>query len=71
MTKLLERALEEVRKLPPSDQDSVAAEMLRKVELLTTPRLTPEQEAEVRASIEAQDFLSDEEFEALCRRYGA
>jgi phage FluMu gp28-like protein len=71
MTKLLERALEEVRKLPPSDQDAVAAEILRRIEVLTAPRLTPEQEAEARASIEAQDFLSDEEFEALCRKYGA
>ncbi len=71
MTRLLERALEEICKLPASEQDNVAAQILHYVETLAAPGLTPEQQAEVHASIKAQDFLSDEEFAALCRKYGA
>lgn len=71
MTRLLERALEAVRKLPPTEQDNVAAQILHYVETLAAPRLTAEQQAEIRASIKAQDFLSDEEFAAVCRKYGA
>lgn len=70
MSKLLEKAIAEIRKLPEERQEEMAAALLFLMNAETAPRLTPEQEAEVRASMAAREFLSDEDVEVLYRRYG-
>ena len=70
MTKLLDKAIAEIRKLPKERQEEMAAALLYMMDADSAPGLTPEQEAEVRASLEAREFLSEEEAEALHRRYG-
>lgn len=70
MSKLLEKAIAEIRKLPEERQEEMAAVALFLMNAETAPRLTPEQEAEVRASMAAREFLSDEDVEVLYRRYG-
>ena len=69
MTKLLEKAIAEIKKLAPERQDELAATLLYLVDAQDAPRLTPEQEAEVRESLAAHDFLSEEETRALYERY--
>ena len=70
MTKLLERAIAEAKKLTPERQDDVALTLLSLIEAETAPGLTAEQATEVRKSISARDFLSDDEAQALYRKYG-
>jgi len=70
MTKALETAIEKIRKLPPERQDDAAAMLMELAEQPAT-YLTPEQAEEVRRSMRERDFLSEEEVEALYRKYGA
>ncbi len=70
MTKLLNRAIAELKKLSPQRQDELATTLLHLLDARDAPRLTPEQEAEVRVSMAARDFLSEKEVEALYARYG-
>ena len=71
MTKLLGKAFNELGKLPPERQDELAAWIL---DFLAHEhdefRLTPEEEAELRASLANPEFLSEEETAALYRRFG-
>lgn len=74
MTKLLEKAIAEVRKLPEADQD-MAAEMLLSLARRDEPRyrLTPEQVEEVKlamAEAERGEFATDEEMAALWKKCG-
>ncbi len=70
MTKLLDKAIAEIKKLPPERQEEVAAAMMFMIDADAAPRLTPAQEAEVRASMDARDFLTDDEVRSLYERYG-
>src|SRR5687767_10689767 len=70
MSKLLERAIAEVRKLPPDGQDQAAQALFEFLEIHTAPRLTAEQQARVRASMAAREFLTDEELRAMYAKYG-
>jgi hypothetical protein len=74
MTKLLDRGIEAVSKLPPDQQD-LAGELLLEL-AKARPReyvLTPEQVEDVKKAIEEADrgeFASDEEVEAVWRKFG-
>jgi hypothetical protein len=74
MTKLLERALAEVRKLSDSEQDRVASVLLGLINFdAEAAALTPAQVAEVeRARQEAREglFATDEEMSEAWRRFG-
>jgi DNA-binding TFAR19-related protein (PDSD5 family) len=73
MTKLLERALEAVRRLPPENQDEIARAML----LLASSGDAPEEidAAHLPAVLEGlaqakrREFASDAEVEAAFRRF--
>jgi hypothetical protein len=73
MTKLLERALEAVRRLPPSTQDEIARAMLQ----LAAGGAEPEavEAAHLPAVLEGlaqakrREFASDAEVEAAFRRF--
>jgi hypothetical protein len=72
MTKLLDQAVAEVRKLSDSEQDRVAFVLLSLIDS-DTVKLTPAQMAEVElARREAREglFASDEEMTDLWRRFG-
>lgn len=74
MTRLLEQAIAEVRKLPEADQD-MAAEVLLSLARRDEPRyrLTPEQVEEVKLTLrEVQEgkIATDEEVAALWRKCG-
>ncbi len=75
MTKLLERAIAEIRKLPTERQDDAAGMILQMVEQEKAQyRLTSEQRADVERSIREADagkFLDEEEIERLYKKYGA
>ena len=72
MTKLLDKAIERVRKLPPDAQDELA------IALFTMADDVPEElDDETRAAIrqglaeaERGEFATPEEMEALWRRFG-
>lgn len=75
MTELLSRAFQELAKLPPERQDELAAMLL---DFIVHEReefeLTPEQEAGLKEAIARADrgeFASQEEVDALFRKYGA
>jgi hypothetical protein len=71
MTKLLGKALEELAKLSPERQEEIAAMLLDIMKHEDDDfLLTPEQEAEIRASLANPEFLSEEETAALYRRFG-
>ncbi len=70
MSERLEKAIARLRELPSADQDAAAELILDYVDQLSAPGLTPEQLAEVRASLAERSFLSEEETKALYRRYG-
>jgi hypothetical protein len=73
MTKLLERALEAVRRLPPSGQDEIARVMLQlaagdgEPEEVDTAHLPAVLEGLAQA--ERRQFASDAEVEAAFRRF--
>ncbi|MCC6949068.1 MAG: hypothetical protein IT539_14990 [Bradyrhizobiaceae bacterium] len=74
MTKLLEQAIAEVRKLPEADQD-MAAEMLLSLARKDEPRyrLTPEQIEEVKLTLrEVREgkIATDEQVVGLWRKCG-
>jgi len=73
MTKLLDKAIEEVRKLPANRQDE-AAEMLLflAAQEKSDLRLSSDQEAEIKRRMEGEPhYLSDTEVRALFKRLGA
>ena len=70
MSERLEKAIAKLKELPPGEQDAAAGWILEYVEQLSAPGLTPEQLAEVRASLAERRFLSEEETQAMYRRYG-
>lgn len=73
MTELLKRAIAAIKALPPDRQDFAAAVLLQLAR--AAPReyaLTPEQIADVKASIEEADralFATDEEVEEAWRHF--
>lgn len=78
MTKLLDEAIAEIRKLPDAEQDRAAALLLA---LAQDPdqaeaadyRLTPEQVEQVRLGLEQAargEFVPDEQVEEMWRRFG-
>jgi hypothetical protein len=73
MTKLLERALEAVRRLPADSQDEIAQAMLMMVDEQGEPgEIDPAHLADVLASLaqaKRRDYASDEEVEAAFRRF--
>lgn len=77
MTKLLEEAIAEIRKLPDAEQDR-AAELLLALAHEGEGggagyRLTPEQLAQVRLGLEQAkrgEFVPEEEIEEMWRRFG-
>ncbi len=75
MTKLLEKAIAKIRKLPPERQEDAAAILLAIVEQVESSlRLTPDQIEEVEASVREADagrFVEQEEIERLFKKYGA
>lgn len=75
MTKPLEKAVAEIRKLSPERQEDAAALLLALVEQEESSlRLSPEQAAEVEVSIreaEAGRFVDQEEIARLFKKYGA
>jgi hypothetical protein len=74
MTKLLDQAVAEIRKLSDAEQDRVASVMLGLIEFdVDALKLTPEQMAEVElARQEAREgiFASNEEMAELWRQFG-
>ncbi len=70
MSERLEKAIAKLRELPPGEQDAAAEWIIDYVEQLSAPGLTPEQLDEVRASLAERRFLTEEETQALYRRYG-
>ncbi len=74
MTKLLDRAVAEARKLSDSEQDRVAVLLLSLIECdVDAAQLTPKQMAEVElARQEAREglFASDQEMSDVWRRFG-
>lgn len=75
MTKLLDRALEAVRGLPPDAQDDIAQVVLRLVGAgdETPVPLTPEEAAAIASSKAAAargEFASDDEVRAVWAKHG-
>jgi hypothetical protein len=72
MSKLLEQAIEEVRKLPEPEQDEAAELLFALAEKAKGPyRLSEEELAAVERGIAAADrgeFATDEEMDALFKR---
>jgi len=73
MTKLLEQALEAVRRLPPEAQDEIAQAM---IQLAAVDRVPEEVDPAHLAAIleglgqaQRRDFVSDTEVEAAFRRF--
>ncbi len=75
MTKLLEKAIAEIRKLRPERQEDAAAMLFTIVEQEESNlRLSPEQLEEVKLSLREADaghFVEQEEIERLFKKYGA
>jgi hypothetical protein len=73
MTKLLDQALEAVRRLPPESQDEIAREMLHLSGLQQEPEpLDPDHLAAVLEGLAQHDHgqhASDREVEAAFRRF--
>jgi predicted transcriptional regulator len=72
MTKLMEKAIEKVRALPPEAQDTVAVALLSLAEEIPAA-LDDEARAAIREGLEQArrgEFVSDQEIEALWRRHG-
>jgi hypothetical protein len=75
MTKLLEQAIEEVRKLPESEQDEAAELLFALAEKAKGPyQLSEEELAAVEkglAAAERGEFATDEEMDEFFRRHTA
>lgn len=77
MTKLLDEAIAEIRKLPDAEQDRAAALLLalahEQDDDAASYRLTPEQVAQVRLGLEQArrgEFVPEEEVEEMWRQFG-
>ena len=73
MTKLLEKAIEKARELPPEDQDAVAVAVLSMAEETPVVALDEETRAAIREGLEQArrgEFVPDDEIEALWKRHG-
>ncbi|MFG1200779.1 hypothetical protein V5F29_00085 [Xanthobacter aminoxidans] len=77
MTKLLDEAIAEIRKLPDAEQDRAAALLLalahEQDDDAANYRLTPEQVAQVRLGLEQArrgEFVPEEEVEEMWRQFG-
>ena len=77
MTKLLDEAIAEIRKLPDAVQDRAAALLLalahEQDDDAANYRLTPEQVAQVRLGLEQArrgEFVPEEEVEEMWRQFG-
>jgi predicted transcriptional regulator len=74
MTKLLERAIEAARALPPEMQDEIAAVVLQLAgEEPPVYELTAEEEASLQESLEQAargEFATDEELRAIWAKHG-
>ena len=75
MTKLLEKAIAEIRKLRPERQEDAAAMLFTIVEQEESNlRLSPEQLEEVKLSLREADaglFVEQKEIKRLFKKYGA
>jgi hypothetical protein len=73
MSKLLERAMAEIRRLPENRQDEAAAILLDfAAQESSADHLSPEQIADLEDRLaSAPDYATDEEVEALFRRLRA
>lgn len=72
MTKLLEQAVEAVRRLPATDQDAIAEAMLGLVKLGTADDIDPDHLDDVLAGlaeIERGEIASEEEVAAAFRSF--
>ena len=72
MTKLLERAVEAVRKLSAAEQDEIAQAMLRLAEQEEPEPVAPQHLAAVLKGLgqaERREFASDADVEAAFRRF--
>ncbi len=73
MTKLLDRALEAARRLPPTDQDEIAQAMLTWMGDESEPEEIDPADVpgvlEGLAQAKRREFASDEEVEAVFRRF--
>jgi len=73
MTKLLQKALETVRRLPASRQDEIASAMLSLADEEEGEEIDPAHLADVLESLaqaRRRQFASDAEVEAAFRRFG-
>lgn len=76
MTKLLEEAIAEIRRLPEAEQDRAAELLLGLVQRSAQAyELTPEQAAEVESIVRGMDegtmvFATEEEMAAIWARFG-
>jgi predicted transcriptional regulator len=74
MTKLLEKAIEKIRKLSELDQDAVAVQILAMADASWDHvELDEEARAAIREGLDQArrgQFVSDEEIEAIWQRYG-
>jgi Ca2+-binding EF-hand superfamily protein len=72
MTKLLEKALEAVRQLPPDSQDEIARAMLNLAGESEPEEIDPAHLADVLESLaqaKRREFATDAEVEAAFRRF--
>jgi hypothetical protein len=74
MTKLLDEAVEAVRRLPSDDQDDIARAIMQLAgsDLATPIVLSPEREAIARSKAAADrgEFATDEQVRALWAKHG-
>lgn len=73
MTKLLDKAIAKARALSPEEQDSLALFMLNELEVMNGP-MDEETRGAIQEGLEQArrgEFASDEEMEALWKRFGA
>ena len=77
MTKLLDEAIAEIRKLPDAEQDRAAALLLalahEQDDDAASYGLTPEQVAQIRLGLEQArrgEFVPEDEVEEMWRRFG-
>jgi hypothetical protein len=74
MTRLLEKAVDTVRRLPDDQQDELAAILLQLAGVDQPPlALTTEEEADLDASLaeaERGEFASDDEVKAIWTKHG-
>lgn len=73
MTKLLDRAIEAARRLPPEEQDAIAQAIMELAGEGLPVALSPEEHQAITRSQEAAacgEFASDDEVRAVWAKYG-